>query len=75
MAAKKQTFAPIDKDTARAVIEYAHANGRVWKDRLRHDWMKASLRGTLHRLRNTHGPAWLEKVTLDELVGRVERAD
>ena len=37
----------------------ADKNGRIWKSRLRDQWMKASAPPVLHGLRNTHGPSWL----------------
>lgn len=63
----KQTFPALDQESAQAVLDYAKANGRQWKQKLLSDWLAARLRGAIHRVRNTHGPAWLEKVRLEEL--------
>jgi hypothetical protein len=43
---------------------YAKRNGRSWKQALRNDWRNAVAPPVLQRLRNTHGPRWLESYKL-----------
>lgn len=43
---------------------YAAKHGRTWKAKLRDEWMRASASPTLHHLRNTHGPSWLDSFRL-----------
>lgn len=57
---------PLTEEELAAVIKYAKANGRSWKNKLRSDWMNCRTEGVLHRLRNTHGPSWLAKFRLPE---------
>lgn len=47
-----------------ALARYAALRGPDWKDTLRGDWMAARAEPDLHRLRNTHGPAWLAGLTM-----------
>lgn len=58
-------FAPLDPEQATALALYAVLHGPGWKDELRAAWMIASAEPILHRLRNTHGPAWLAAVRLE----------
>lgn len=58
-------FAPLDPEQASALGRYAEAYGSSWKDELRTAWVCASAEPILHRLRNTHGPAWLAAVRLE----------
>ena len=58
-------FAPLDPEQAAALALCAKAHGRSWKDALRAAWTTASAEPVLHRLRNTHGPAWLSSVRLE----------
>ena len=50
---------PLTADELAAVRAYAAKHGRTWKSHLREAWMTASERGTMHALRNSHGPRWL----------------
>ncbi len=43
---------------------FARTHGRRWKSRLRIEWSDAAADPLLHRLRNTHGLAWLERYRL-----------
>lgn len=46
---------------------YASANGKAWKGLLRSHWLKGEpVPGypSLYGLRNSHGPAWLNKVKM-----------
>lgn len=52
-------FEKLTNEQLQALREYAKEHGRKWKDDLHYEWMNASAPSTLHRLRNTHGPAWL----------------
>ena len=49
-----------------ALARFAVLRGPGWKDALRADWMEARAEPALHRLRNTHGPAWLAELTMPE---------
>lgn len=40
---------------------YAARHGPAWKERLWLEWANATADPVLHRLRNSHGPAWLSK--------------
>jgi hypothetical protein len=66
---KKPSAAPLTTEQEDALVAYAQAHGRTWKQQLQRDWMAAGSRWDgpyhlLHRLRNTHGPAWLARVSL-----------
>lgn len=56
-----------------AVLAYASEHGRNWKSDLSADWMRAAARvggrhsAELQQIRNTLGPAWLNKVSLKDL--------
>ncbi|TKA94516.1 hypothetical protein FAZ78_21885 [Cereibacter changlensis] len=52
-------------DQITALADYARQHGRSWKSRLAQEWQAASAPTDLHRLRNTHGPAWLATLRLD----------
>lgn len=49
----------------RALLLFARANGRLWKDKLHQEWegegagIPADLQGDLRALRNITGPTWL----------------
>lgn len=49
-----------------ALARYAVLRGPDWKAALRGEWMAARSEPALHRLRNTHGPAWLADLALPE---------
>ncbi len=57
---------PLTDEETSAVCDYASKHGRDWKSKLRIDWYRARLRGTMHRLRNTHGPEWLDNYKLEK---------
>ncbi|TKA94382.1 hypothetical protein FAZ78_22615 [Cereibacter changlensis] len=54
-------------DQITALADYARQHGRSWKKHLAQEWQAASAPADLHRLRNTHGPAWLTTFRLDSL--------
>lgn len=58
------TFEPLTRDELTALESFAERHGRQWKAQLRRRWEAASASPTLHRLRNTHGPAWLKSFKL-----------
>lgn len=47
-----------------ALRAYAREHGRSWKTKLWVEWMNATANPLLHRLRNAHGPAWLDRMVL-----------
>lgn len=53
------TRADLTEEQHAALAAYAAKHGRYWKRALGDEWMRASAPAILHRLRNTHGPAWL----------------
>lgn len=55
---------PLTHDEHAEVTAYALKHGENWKDQLASDWMNGRTTGTLQRLRNTHGPAWLQAYSL-----------
>ncbi|PTE18380.1 hypothetical protein C5F48_23700 [Cereibacter changlensis JA139] len=54
-------------DQITALVDYARQHGRSWKSRLAREWRAVSASADLHRLRNTHDPAWLTTFRLDSL--------
>ena len=54
-------------DQAVAPHTYSREHGRSWKTRLWVQWTDATADLLLHRLRNTHGPAWLDRLKLTSL--------
>jgi hypothetical protein len=54
----------LTSDELDALQRYAAKHGRRWKSVLRDAWMGLPPHddaGTLRNLRNSHGPAWLDK--------------
>ena len=47
-----------------ALAAFAAVHGRYWKTELRRLWERAEAEPDLHRLRNTHGPTWLDRYRL-----------
>jgi hypothetical protein len=58
---KKIQYEPLTPEELQALKSYAAYAGRTWKQELRYAWMSASLPGHLHKLRNSHGPSWLNQ--------------
>jgi hypothetical protein len=54
-----------DRETA-ALTDFAREHGPRWKRALETLWMRAAAQPTLHCLRNSHGPAWLEGFDLPQ---------
>lgn len=55
-----QPHVPDPKQQA-ALAAFAAVHGRRWKAELHRQWEAASAEPELHRLRNTHGPTWLDR--------------
>lgn len=57
-----------------ALAQYANANGKQWKSKLRSAWMVASLSGPIHQLRNVayFGPLGLIKINSAALQARFQ---
>lgn len=62
---KTKQFEPLDEETRETLRVYMerqqirYGEDVDWKAKLTAAWMTGSEPGLLHRLRNTHGPAWL----------------
>lgn len=52
-----------------ALIDWIVEHKGDWKSKLTVAWIKASAPAPLHRLRNTHGPAWLAEFDPHPLPG------
>lgn len=59
-------YAPLTTEEWLAVSDYALRHGRTWKEKLRGAWLNASEPGLLQKLRNSHGPTWLQGFALPE---------
>lgn len=59
---------PLDQETLAALAEWAQEHGVRWYANLSRAWFNASAPPLLHRLRNTHGPAWLRGVDVPALL-------
>lgn len=55
---------PLTAEQLSAIRQFARTHGRTWKNELRRHWERASLSGTIHALRNSHGPSWLQSFRL-----------
>ena len=64
----KNTYDPLTPEEVAALTSFAAYAGRYWKQELRDAWMNASMPGLLHKLRNSHGPSWLEQYRLPKPV-------
>lgn len=60
----KDTYEPLTTEQLTALRQFAKTHGRYWKAELRGHWERASLSGTIHALRNSHGPSWLNSYRL-----------
>lgn len=66
MKTAARTFAPLtDRQTA-ALTAFARQYGPQWKTKLADMWYRAAAQPTLHCLRNSHGPAWLESFHMEQ---------
>ncbi|MET3778095.1 hypothetical protein ABID20_003682 [Rhizobium alvei] len=58
---------PLTEGEVDALQDYAARHGRSWKRILNDAWMGEAphdVGGILRRLRNTHGPTWLDRYRL-----------
>ncbi len=58
---------PLTEEEVNALQDYAARHGRSWKRILNNAWMGETSHddgGILRRLRNTHGPTWLDRYRL-----------
>ncbi|ULJ82744.1 hypothetical protein MF410_34520 (plasmid) [Rhizobium sp. C104] len=69
---------PLTAEEERALQAYAVKHGRRWKSILNHVWMGGAPHddgGTLRRLRNSHGPTWLQSYRLPKRYAARQDAD
>ncbi|WP_435170312.1 hypothetical protein [Falsirhodobacter sp. 1013] len=66
LADHDDTLADISAEQIAALHAYAARYGADWKHYLVIEWQCATAPALLHRLRNTHGPSWLEGFTLPQ---------
>ncbi|MET3757087.1 MULTISPECIES: hypothetical protein [Rhizobium] len=65
--AKPAKLPPLSAEEEQALQAYAAEHGRRWKNILNRVWMGEAPHddaGTLRRLRNSHGPSWLQSYRL-----------
>lgn len=62
----KTKHRPLTDRETEALTEFAREHGPRWKYALETLWMRAAAQPTLHCLRNSHGPAWLEALDLPQ---------
>jgi hypothetical protein len=60
MTKKTRSLPALAPEQWDALIDWIVEHREDWKRKLLLAWAKASAPPALHRLRNTHGPAWLE---------------
>jgi hypothetical protein len=60
-------YPPLMRDQVVALRAYAREHGRSWKTTLRQEWGNTTAEPLLHQLRNSHGPVWLDRLTLSGL--------
>lgn len=63
----RQPVPELDVEQVAALRDYAIRHGRRWKSTLNNVWMGGAPHddgGILRRLRNTHGPSWLQRYRL-----------
>ena len=64
---RRGSLAELDAEQVAALQAYAARHGRRWKSILNNVWMGGAPYddgGILRRLRNTHGPSWLQRYRL-----------
>lgn len=57
---------PLTDRETEALTAFAREYGPRWKTVLSDLWYRAAAQPTLHSLRNSHGPAWLESLYLPQ---------
>lgn len=65
--AKSAPVPELTEEEFEALMEFAVEHGEEWKSELGVAWLRHSAPAVLHRLRNTHGPAWLKSVELPRM--------
>jgi hypothetical protein len=66
MNTKTETKRPLTDREVAALTEFAREHGPRWKYALETLWYRAAAQPTLHCLRNSHGPAWLESFQMEQ---------
>lgn len=61
-----KNFRPLTECETAALRAFAREHGPAWKARLADLWYRAAAQPTLHCLRNSHGPAWLESFAMEQ---------
>lgn len=64
---RREKLPPLTVEEEQVIQAYAAKHGRGWKSVLNHVWMGGAPYddgGTLRRLRNSHGPSWLQSYRL-----------
>lgn len=75
---RRQPHAELDAEQVAALQAYAARHGRRWKSVLNNVWMGGAPYddgGILRRLRNTHGPSWLQRYRLPKAKPPAEGID
>lgn len=76
--ARHQPLPDLDAEQVTALQAYAARHGRRWKSILNNVWMGGAPYddgGILRRLRNTHGPSWLQRYRLPKAEPPAEGID
>lgn len=60
------SYAPLTEQQCIALRAFARQYGPQWKTKLADLWYRAAAQPTLHSLRNSHGPAWLEAFHMEQ---------
>lgn len=70
----KRVYRQLTAEERKAILLYASAHGRTWKDQLRYDWMNAcqnlipaAITHHMQTIRNDFGPTWLVEMRLKYL--------
>lgn len=64
---RHEPLPPLTEQEVQALQDYADWHGRSWKRILNHAWMGEAPHDdgqVLRKLRNTHGPIWLDRYHL-----------
>lgn len=59
-----ETYPDLSDEEQRALLDFAADHGKGWKPVLRDQWIRATASPVLQRLRDTHGPIWLETLRI-----------
>jgi len=75
---RREALPELDGEQVAALQAYAARHGRRWKSILNNVWMGGAPYddgGILRRLRNTHGPSWLQRYRLPKPLPPVDDND